>query len=273
MKGKNASSKRLDLLLQEQRPELSRSLIQAEIMAGRVTVDGQVCDKPGTAVSKKARIEMEPPECCYVSRGGLKLAYALEDLKLKVDGLTVLDVGSSTGGFTDCLLQKGAVRVYALDVGYGQLDWNLRRDPRVVVMERFNVRDLSPADLPRKPDLAVIDVSFISLDKVIPVMRELAISRILALVKPQFEAGRREAGRGRGVIRDPGIHMDVLSRVVSFSCSLGYCCREITFSRLRGPRGNLEYFLCLGISPGGCSCCNKLEERIKAVVASSHQEL
>lgn len=264
---------RLDLLLTERFPGLSRSRARSEIMSGRVLVEGQICSKPGMLYPRRAQIEIKAPQQRYVGRGGGKLAGALDDMGLEVKGRTVLDVGASTGGFTDCLLQRGAARVIALDVGYGQLDWSLRRHPRVTVMERFNIRHLKPQDLPAAPHLAVIDVSFISLRLVLPVLRESGIPELLALVKPQFEVGRSDAGRGKGVIRDPRLHREVLGRLTAFACAAGYCTAALSFSRLPGPRGNIEFFLHLKGSGGACSCRSGLAEKIAAVVSEAHSEL
>ncbi len=270
---KRQGRERLDLLLLERFPGLSRNRVRAEIMSGRVLVEGQVCSKPGMLYPRDAQITLLEPGQRYVSRGGFKLAGALDDLGLAVEGRTVLDVGASTGGFTDCLLQRGAGRVIALDVGYGQLDWSLRHHPQVTVMERFNIRHLGPQDLAEMPDLAVIDLSFISLKLVLPVLRENGIPVILALVKPQFEVGRSEAGRGKGVIRDPHLHRAVLRDLIGFACDAGYCAAALTFSRLPGPRGNLEFFIYLKISDGGCSCPVEIEEEISEVVNRAHREL
>ncbi|HOB87245.1 MAG TPA: TlyA family RNA methyltransferase [Bacillota bacterium] len=248
MREKNRRA-RLDELLVERSLAPSRSRARAEIMAGRVLVEGQVCDKPGALVSREAFIQLREPANPYVSRGGLKLEGALEELGLSVEGLIVLDVGASTGGFTHCLLEKGALHVIALDVGFGQLDWRLRRDPRVTVMERFNVRHLQPQQLPRTPDLATVDVSFISLRLVLPVLKAAGVDRVLALVKPQFEAGRAEASRGRGVIRDPAVHRAVLLELVEFARGQGYYCAGLVPSRWPGPRGNREFFLYLTVRP------------------------
>lgn len=268
-----ASSIRLDLLLAERFPDLTRSRARAEVMAGRVLVDGRICDKPGVLISREAVVTLLEPENPFVSRGGLKLEGALRDLSIAVEGLVILDVGASTGGFTDCLLQKGARRVYALDVGYGQLAWRLRNHPQVVVMERFNIRHLKPGDLPETPAMAAVDVSFISLKLVLPALEFVGINAILALVKPQFEAGRRDADKGRGVIRDPAIHRTVLLDLITFTCRSGYCCAGLTFSRLPGPRGNIEFFLYL-VRPGGaCSCPEPIEAAVAAVVEHSHREL
>jgi 23S rRNA (cytidine1920-2'-O)/16S rRNA (cytidine1409-2'-O)-methyltransferase len=264
---------RLDLLLQERFPGLSRSRARAEIMAGRVLVEGKPCTKPGTFHPRDAAITLLEPAQPYVSRGGVKLAGALDDLGLEVAGLTVLDVGASTGGFTDCLLQRGAAQVIALDVGYGQLDWKLRQHPQVTVMERFNIRHLKPQHLPVIPDLAVVDLSFISLKLVLPVLKENGIPLVLALVKPQFEVGRAEAGRGKGVIRDPRLHKTVLQELVAYACARGYCASALTFSRLPGPRGNLEFFVLWKSTDGGCACRKEIEAEIAGVVERAHREL
>jgi len=264
--------RRLDQLLVERYPELSRSRIQGEIMAGRVFIDGKVCDKPGTLVYRQATLEMVAPHNPYAGRGGLKLFGALEDFSLAVKELVVLDIGSSTGGFTDCLLKNGAKHVYALDVGYGQLDWLLRQDPRVTVMERFNIRRLKPADLPEAPDLAVADLSFISLELVIPVLHKMETPAILALIKPQFEAGRAQADRGRGVIRDAAVHRAVLLKLMDFACRVGYCCRGLTYSRCPGAQGNLEFFAYwLLAAEGSCSCFPDKAGQAQAVVEQAHR--
>jgi 23S rRNA (cytidine1920-2'-O)/16S rRNA (cytidine1409-2'-O)-methyltransferase len=269
-----AAPRRLDLLLVERYPDLSRSRVQGEIMAGRVRVNGRVCDKPGSLVSPDAQVELSTPDNPYTGRGGLKLEGALEDLNLDVQDLVVLDAGASTGGFTDCLLQKGARRVYAIDVGYGQLAWTLRQDPRVTVMERFNIRNLKPEHLPEAPHLAVSDVSFISLKLVIPVLRAAGVPALLALIKPQFEAGRAQADKGRGVIRDPGAHRAVLLDLIEFACRAGYCCSGLTFSRRPGPRGNLEFFAHWIDARGGpCLCPAEPAGLIQTVVEQAHRIL
>jgi len=263
---------RLDRLLGLRRPELSRSRIQAEIMTGNVRVEGRVCDKPGTQVDENAEIILAEPENPYVSRGGLKLAGALNDLKVDVRGLIALDVGASTGGFTDCLLQHGAKKVYALDVGYGQLEKRLRDDSRVVVMERCNIRSLGPGDLPEAPELAVVDVSFISLARVLPVLAELNTAAVLALVKPQFEVGRKDAGRGGGVIRDPALQGKVLREVIDHAAENGYCSKGVAYSRLAGPKGNIEFFIFFkGGHGSACSCPSNIDAVVDQVVEHAHR--
>lgn len=265
---------RLDLLLMERYPGISRSRARAEIISGRVLAGGKVCSKPGTIYPRETEISLREPEVRYASRGGFKLAGALADLGLTVAGLSVLDVGASTGGFTDCLLQHGARRVIALDVGYGQLAWTLRRHPQVTVLERCNIRHLRPQELPWAPDLAVVDLSFISLKLVLPVLKEHRLPAILALVKPQFEVGRKEADRGRGVIRDPRLHCAVLQELTEFACQTGYCTGAMSFSRLPGPRGNLEYFVCWSRRESGiCTCPEELAGEIPALVSRAWSEL
>jgi 23S rRNA (cytidine1920-2'-O)/16S rRNA (cytidine1409-2'-O)-methyltransferase len=233
-------------------------------MAGDVTVDGRVVDKPGAKVEEDAAIAVKAvPK--YVSRGGLKLEKALDEFGIDVAGMVVVDVGSSTGGFTDCVLQRGARRVYAVDVGYGQLDWRLRSDPRVVVMERTNVRYLG--SLPEPADLAVMDLSFISLRLVIPAVARLLRpgGRMVALVKPQFEAGREQVGKG-GVVRDPGVHRSVLLGLVEWGDREGFGVRMVTVSPIKGPAGNVEFLVL--IVPGERSSPD-IPQQIEAAIAAS----
>lgn len=237
--------KRLDILLVERGFLSSREKARRSVRAGMVTVAGRPAGKPGQAVSEDAEIEiLQPPR--YVGRGGEKLEGALEDFGLAPAGLVVLDLGSSTGGFTDCLLQEGARRVYCLDVGKGQLAWKLREDPRVTVKEGCNARYLAPGDLPEKPDLITIDLSFISLRKVLPAALGVLGTGglILALIKPQFEAGRAEVRRG-GVVRDEEVHRRVIAGIEDFARGLGLAVRGISPSRLLGPAGNQEFFILL----------------------------
>jgi 23S rRNA (cytidine1920-2'-O)/16S rRNA (cytidine1409-2'-O)-methyltransferase len=235
------AKKRLDLVLTERGLVESRSRAQALVMAGKVTVDGAIVTKAGAAVTEDAEIELETPDHPYVSRGGLKLVAALDGFDLSPDGLDCLDVGASTGGFTDLLLQRGARRVIALDVGRAQLDWKLRSDDRVVVMEGVNARHLGPDDLPFAVDLATVDVSFISLELVVPaVVPHLRPGgALVCLVKPQFEAGREQVGSG-GVVRDEAVRRKVIDRTVAALRDLGLELVGVTPSPIRGPKGNLE---------------------------------
>lgn len=237
--------KRLDILLIDRGLLPSREKAQRAIRAGLVTVNGRPAGKPGQAVGEEAAIELARPDR-YVGRGGEKLKGALEDFGLAVEGLAVCDLGSSSGGFTDCLLQEGARRVCCLDVGKGQLAWKLREDPRVTVKEGFNARYLSPGDLPERPDLVTIDLSFISLQKVLAAAAGVLgpAGRILALIKPQFEAGRGEVRRG-GVVRDPEVHQRVIAEIEDFARGLGLEVGGVKESRLIGPAGNREFFILL----------------------------
>jgi 23S rRNA (cytidine1920-2'-O)/16S rRNA (cytidine1409-2'-O)-methyltransferase len=255
--------KRLDVLLVERGLVESRERGRRLIMAGQVLVDGRVMDKPGMQVAGGADIRLQA-KSPYVSRGGLKLEAALDGFDVQVAGLVAADVGASTGGFTDCLLQRGASKVYAIDVGYGQLAWRLRQHPRVVVMERVNVRYLE--SLPERVDLATIDVSFISLELVLPsVMGWLrSAGDIITLIKPQFEAGRAEVGKG-GVIRDPEIHRAVLGKILAWVLDHGLVVRGLMVSPLEGPAGNVEFLAHLSKGRGEASI--EIEEAIVRCVA------
>lgn len=252
------AKRRLDTLLLERRLVESRERAQSLILAGKVKVDGQVADKPGKRVPVEVEITLEEA-FPYVSRGGLKLEETLSRFQLDVSGLICADVGASTGGFTDCLLQHGAAKVYAIDVGYGQLAWELRQDPRVVVLERMNIRYL--ASLPEPIDLATIDVSFISLELVLPPVISLLKpeGRIIALVKPQFEAGREQVGRG-GVVKDPEVHRQVLHKVAKVAQGLGLQVLGLIPSPLLGPAGNVEFFIYLARGEGAAGA--DLEEAV-----------
>ena len=221
-------------------PEKARALI----LSGVVLLDSTRVDKAGALVAADAAVTVKGEVSPFVSRGGLKLKGALDHFGLDVQGMAVLDAGASTGGFTDCLLQAGARKVFAADVGYGQLAWKLREDPRVVVIERTIIRHYDGRHLDVKPELAVIDVSFISLKTVIPAVRSLLAdhARILALIKPQFEAGRQKVGRN-GVVRDPRVHIEVLVHCINAAQGEGLNCIGITYSPIRGPKGNIEYFI------------------------------
>lgn len=235
--------KRLDVLLVERLYAETRSKAQAIIMSGNVYVNGQKADKPGTSFEETVEIEVRGAVCPYVSRGGLKLEKALRDFGVDPTGYVCSDSGASTGGFTDCLLQQGAKKVFAIDVGYGQLDWKIRSDERVVVMERTNIRYVTPEDLGEPLDLSVIDVSFIGLEIVLPTIKNLLkqdSGQVLCLIKPQFEAGKENVGK-KGVVRDPKIHQMVLDNFVSLVNSLGFTILGLTFSPVKGPEGNIEF--------------------------------
>lgn len=241
-----AVKQRLDILLVERGLAASRPRAKALIMAGKVLVDGQISDKPGTAVSMDALIQLKGEDLPYVSRGGLKLAAAIEALSLRLHDWVCLDVGASTGGFTDCLLQHGARRVYAVDVGYGQLAWQLRQDPRVIPIERTNIRHLAPERLPGKVDLATIDTSFISLRIVVPAVQPFLKpnGRILALIKPQFEVGKGQVGKG-GVVRDPRQRDHVIQELCDYFKEIGLIPGPVVPSPIRGPKGNQEFIILL----------------------------
>jgi 23S rRNA (cytidine1920-2'-O)/16S rRNA (cytidine1409-2'-O)-methyltransferase len=240
---------RLDRLLVERGLAASRQRAAALILAGRVTVDGRRAGKAARQVAPDARVEVVEDDEGYVSRGGIKLAGALDAFSLSVAGLVAMDVGASTGGFTDCLLRRGARRVYAVDVGYGQLAWKLRQDARVVVLERTNVRYLDREQIPEPVDLATVDTSFISLTKVIPRVIEFLgeNGRLLALIKPQFEVGRGRVGKG-GVVRQPELHQQVVSEVERFCRDQALAVGGVVESPLLGPKGNREFFI-LAVKP------------------------
>ena len=261
--------KRLDVLLMEQGYADSRTKAQAIIMSGMVYADGQKADKPGTAYEETVTLEVRGASCPYVSRGGLKLEKALRDFGVDPTGFVCSDSGASTGGFTDCLLQQGASKVFAIDVGYGQLDWKIRSDPRVVVMERTNVRYVTPEQLGEPLDLSVIDVSFISLKIVLPVIKTFLkpTGQVLCLIKPQFEAGKDKVGK-KGVVREPETHKEVLDNFVALANSLDFKILGLTFSPVKGPEGNIEFLghLTLDEKPG-------VQPDTSDVVARAHAEL
>ena len=238
---------RLDLALVQKGLTKSRQRARAMIMAGRVLVNRIPADKPGTQVAQGAEITLRGKDIPYVSRGGLKLEKALKDLPMDVTGFTCMDIGASTGGFTDCLLQHGASRVYAVDVGYGQLAWSLRQDPRVVVMERTNIRHLPREDVTDALDLVTMDTSFISLTLVVPAAEKFMThgTRILALIKPQFEAGRERLGKG-GVVRDPRVRAEIVDEMELFFRQRGYEVGPVIPSPVPGPKGNVEFIISMG---------------------------
>jgi len=254
---------RLDSLVVTHALVASREQACRLILAGRVKVDGVLIDKPGKLVAKTVSLELTKPEWEYASRAGEKLAPALDAFAVSCSGCVVMDVGASTGGFTDCVLQRGANRVYAIDVGYGQLDWRLRSDPRVVVMDRFNIRNLCPQDIPEPVDLAVIDVSFISLRLVLPVilpvLREQA--HLVALVKPQFEVGKGQVGKG-GIVRDESLREQVRDRFVEYARSLRLEVIGVMDSTLLGKKGNKEMLVGLKKDARKCSNGNEPTARV-----------
>jgi 23S rRNA (cytidine1920-2'-O)/16S rRNA (cytidine1409-2'-O)-methyltransferase len=261
--------KRLDVLLVERMYADTRSKAQAIIMSGNVYVNGQKADKAGTSFEETVDIEVRGAVCPYVSRGGLKLEKALRDFGVKPEGFVCSDSGASTGGFTDCLLQQGAKKVFAIDVGYGQLDWKIRSDERVVVMERTNIRYVTPEDLGEPLDLSVIDVSFIGLEIVLPTIKTLLkpTGQVLCLIKPQFEAGKENVGK-KGVVRDPKIHQMVLDNFVSLVHGLGFKILGLTFSPVKGPEGNIEFLGHLSLDE-----VEGIQPDTAQVVADAHKTL
>ncbi len=237
---------RLDILLVNRNLAESREKAKAIIMSGNVFVDGQREDKAGSTFADTVTIEVKGNPLKYVSRGGLKLEKAMESYGITLEGKVCMDVGSSTGGFTDCMLQNGATKVYAVDVGTNQLAWKLRQDERVISMEKTNIRYLTPEQIQEKVAFASIDVSFISLTKVLPAVRQLLIQEgeIVSLIKPQFEAGREKVGK-KGVVRDQKVHLEVIELISSFAASIGFTCIDLDFSPIKGPEGNIEYLLYL----------------------------
>lgn len=236
---------RLDVLLVKQELAPSREKAKAMIMSGVVFVNGEREDKAGSAFDEtKSTIEIKGNTLKYVSRGGLKLEKAMTHFGVNVEDCTCMDIGSSTGGFTDCMLQNGAIKVYAVDVGHGQLEWKLRQDPRVVCMERTNIRYVTEADIGEPIDFASIDVSFISLTKVLPVAKNLLIpgGKIVCLIKPQFEAGREKVGK-KGVVRDKAVHLEVIEKIMDFAIGHDFRLLNLEYSPIKGPEGNIEYLL------------------------------
>ncbi|MEW6573063.1 MAG: TlyA family RNA methyltransferase [Bacillota bacterium] len=258
---------RLDLALVRQGCFSSREQAREAIVAGRVFVNGLPAIKPSRFVSPDDIIDVRGDVLPYVSRGGLKLIHALKVFGISLAGLTVLDVGASTGGFTDCALQEGACRVFAIDVGYGQLAWKLRNDPRVTVLERTNIRYLTPEALGEKADFAVIDVSFISLEKVLPPVGYLLKKDAagLALIKPQFEAGPENVGK-KGVVRHPATHAAVCAKIVRFITAMNWEVRGLTHSPVRGPEGNIEFFVYFSKVPG-----KPWRGNIEEIIALAHE--
>ena len=243
---------RLDVLLVKKNLAESREKAKAVIMAGIVYVDDQKEDKAGSMFEETAKIEVRGSTLKYVSRGGLKLEKAMTHFGVTLDQKICMDVGASTGGFTDCMLQNGAVKVYSVDVGHGQLAWKLRNDPRVVCMEKINIRYVTPEEIPDKIQFVSIDVSFISLTKVLRPVKALMEpdGQVVCLIKPQFEAGREKVGK-KGVVRERSVHLEVIRMVAAFAGSIGFEALHLEFSPIKGPEGNIEYLLHLRNDAGG----------------------
>ena len=260
---------RLDVLLTQQGMAESRQKAQAIIMSGVVFVNGQRADKPGMAIANDASIEVRGHVMPYVSRGGWKLEKAMKTFPITLEGKVCADIGASTGGFTDCMLQNGAKKVYAVDVGYGQLDWRLRNDPRVVCMERTNARYLTREQIPDELEFASIDVSFISLSLIFPALYQLLSKHgeIACLIKPQFEAGREKVGK-KGVVRDKAVHLEVLEHFLEHTRANNFTVLGITYSPIRGPEGNIEYLGYLKKDAG-----EDAEVNLADIVEQSHSVL
>ena len=261
---------RLDVLLTEQGLQESRQKAQATIMSGLVFVNGQRVDKPGTAIPNDAKIEIRGNTLKYVSRGGLKLEKAMAEFPIELNGCICGDIGASTGGFTDCMLQNGASKVYSVDVGYGQLAWKLREDPRVVCMERTNARYLTHEQIPEELDFASVDVSFISLRLILPALDGLLSpeGEAVCLVKPQFEAGRERVGK-KGVVSDPQTHFDVVKSIVDFAPTLGWRAQALDYSPIRGPEGNIEFLADL-VPEARAQAEAPTDDAIRDLVARAH---
>ena len=262
---------RLDIFLVENGLVSGRDLAKSLIMEGKVYVNNQKADKAGEQVSEKDKVELRGETLRYVSRGGLKLEKAMNAFPISLDGCVAMDIGASTGGFTDCMLQNGARKVYSVDVGYGQLAWKLRTDERVVNMERTNIRYVTPEDIGEELDFASIDVAFISLKLVLPVAANLLKDggELVALIKPQFEAGRDKVGK-KGVVRDSAVHQEVIENVTAFAQDSGFCVLGLEFSPIRGPEGNIEYLMYAKKS----SCFERADftDEIAVLVEKSHAE-
>lgn len=265
---------RLDVLLVQQGLANSRELAKAYIMAGNVYVDGQKEDKAGTKVAVTAKLEVKGNQMKYVSRGGYKLEKAMDVFGIRLDGKICLDIGASTGGFTDCMLQNGASKVYAIDVGYGQFAWKLRNDERVVCLEKTNVRYVTHEQVPDEGDFASIDVSFISLTKVLPAVLGVLGEKgqLVCLIKPQFEAGREKVGK-KGVVRDRAVHEEVIRMVMDYASSIDFYPLALDFSPVKGPEGNIEYLLFLSKNKQDQEIVDTSSIDIKAVVTASHDTL
>jgi len=263
---------RIDTLLVEKNFFSTREKAKKALMSGIVYVNNQLIDKPGMKVEAEADIEIRGKTLPYVSRGGLKIEKAIKNYNIDLSHLVCMDIGASTGGFTDCMLQNGAKKVYAIDVGYGQLDWKLRQDDRVVSMERTNIRYVNPKDIEDEIDFASIDVSFISLKLVLPVVKELVKKdgKIIFLIKPQFEAGREKVGK-KGVVREKAVHREVIEEVLRFAYELGLTIEDTTYSPIKGPKGNIEFLAYVSNRPSDNTY--NFEKLALDVVESAHKEL
>lgn len=264
---------RLDVLLVQQGLATSRELAKAYIMAGNVYVDGQKEDKAGTKVAVNASLEVKGSQMKYVSRGGYKLEKAVDAFGISLEGKICLDIGASTGGFTDCMLQNGASKVYAIDVGYGQFAWKLRNDERVVCLEKTNVRYVTHEQVPDEGDFASIDVSFISLTKVLPAVLGVLGEKgqLVCLIKPQFEAGREKVGK-KGVVRDINVHKEVIEMIANYVRAQNLGILGLSFSPIKGPEGNIEYLIYLDKSQAGMSE-EEVQTKLEEVVTESHKIL
>ena len=260
---------RLDVLLVEKGLAASREKAKTMIMEGNVFINNNREDKPGSTFPEDVEIEIHGKTLQYVSRGGLKLEKAINHFDMSVQDAVCMDIGASTGGFTDCMLQNGAKKVYAVDVGYGQFAWKLRQDERVVCMEKTNIRYVTPDDIGELLDFASCDVSFISLTKVLPVAKELLRDggEMVCLIKPQFEAGKEKVGK-KGVVREKSVHEEVITNVLSFASAIGFQIRNLEYSPIRGPEGNIEYLVHLRKSEE-----ENAEYNIKEVVDAAHGSL
>ena len=267
--------KRADILLTEKGLCASREKAKRTIMAGLARADGRRIENPSAMIDVDAECSVVQDECPYVSRGGWKLKKAIDSFKLELHDSVCVDIGASTGGFTDCMLQSGAQFVYAVDVGYGQFDWKLRNDRRVCLLERTNARYLDQTQIPKVISFASIDVSFISLRLILPVFDRLALAddfSVAALIKPQFEAGREKVGK-KGVVRDPQVHQEVIEKVRDFAMGIGLEPCHLSFSPIKGPEGNIEYLLHLKKHPEGSQVSDSLQVSVEEVVSQAHGQL
>ena len=267
-----SNEERLDILLAEENFFESRAKAKSMIMLGKILVDGVKIEKAGTLVNRDAKIEIIGREMPFVSRGGFKLQKALESFKIDLNEKICSDIGASTGGFTDCMLQRGAKKVYAVDVGYGQLAWKLRQDARVINLERTNIRNVAKENIPDALDFASIDVSFISLEKVLPVAKDLLSDggEVVALIKPQFEAGRENVGK-KGVVKDKKIHAAVIEKILNFAREINFKICGLDFSPIKGPEGNIEFLTHLSKNISAEEI--NLQEKILQTVDAAHEEL